>query len=87
MRKIEIAGEAMDIHGKPIYSELAEIRVSQIVTKVVHVCPSDSSNPQFEGEVHGTSIKWPVAFGRYPLAYCPWCGLPLPHSIKLKEGK
>ena len=84
---MKVVGEALDIYGKPIHSKLAAIRASQIVTKVVHVCPSDSSGPQFEAEVHGTEIKWPVAFGRYPLVYCPWCGLPLPHSIKLKEGK
>jgi len=78
----KVTGEANDIHGKPIHKELARIEVSQMVTRVVHICADDPSAPQFGGEVHGTAIDWPVAFGRYRMGYCPWCGLPLPHTIK-----
>jgi len=83
----KIKGESVDIYGNPIHrGKLAEIVISQLITRVVHMCPTDASKPQFEGEVHGAAIKWPVVFGRYPLAYCPWCGLPLPTSLKRKEA-
>lgn len=68
-------------------TEQARIKVSQIITKVAHICSSDSSGPSFEGEVAGTSIQWPVAFGRYRMDYCPWCGLHLPNSLPNKGKK
>jgi len=67
---------------------MAGIEVSQVTTKVAHICKADNSLPSFEGEVAEASILWPVAFGRYRMSYCPWCGLKLPLSWKddKKEG-
>lgn len=62
----------------------ARIVVSNVVTKVAHVCDCDSSHPSFEGEVAGVGVQWPVAFGRYRMSYCPWCGKHLPNRW---EGK
>lgn len=61
--------------------EYAKVCVSKEVTKVAHVCSCDNSCPSFEGEVAGNSISWPVAFGRYRISYCPWCGLKLPLEL------
>ena len=60
----------------------AEIKVSQVVTKVAHLCRSDDSRPSFEGEIAGVGVQWPIAFGRFRISYCPWCGLPLPNRYK-----
>lgn len=57
----------------------AEIVVSMVVTKVAHVCHCDDSRPSFEGEIAGAGVMWPVAFGRYRMGYCPWCGKHLPN--------
>ena len=62
----------------------AGIKVSQVVTKVAHICKGDASCPSFEGEVAGIGIQWPVAFGRYRMSYCPWCGLHLPNKLPTK---
>ena len=62
--------------------ELAGIKVSGVIKRVTHLCLSDDSKPSFDGDVVGVSIKWPVAFNRYVMSYCPWCGLKLPFRMK-----
>ena len=66
--------------------DLAGIKVSQVVTKVAHICLCDDSRPSFEGQVAGASIMWPVAFERYRMTFCPWCGLRLPTILKEKSN-
>ena len=85
---------------EPKQVETAEIKMSRI-TEVAHVCRCDDSSPSFLGEVVGTSIAWPVAFGRlevvgnsiawpvafgrFQMSYCPWCGKKLPKEIKKED--
>jgi hypothetical protein len=79
----------MPIPQRPTPAEQpeAKIVVSEVIQRVTHLCGCDSSKPSFDGVVTGISIKWPVAFGRFSMTYCPWCGLRLPDTIKAGEPK
>lgn len=66
----------------------AEIKVSHVITKVVHVCHCNTpAIDVFEGEVTARNIKWPVLNGKWSMSYCPWCGLHLPLNLPTKEAK
>jgi len=68
-------------------SEEAKVVVTDVVKSVVHVCSCDDSHPSFPGVVVGTSISWPVAFERFRMSYCPWCGRHLPHTLPQNSAK
>ena len=68
-------------------TKMAGIKVSQITTRVAHICKCDDSLPSFEAEVMGTSILWPVAFNKFRMSYCPWCGLELPYNLSVTDKK